>query len=128
MYFYLIMNKDFIIIIIITIIIITNIIKGMFSVIQEKTVLLTCLESSDFLVTWGGKEGQKRARDMRAVRGRRATVFFFCLFHLCYSKRETSRRLVFNLRRVKRHGTLCKDLYGEAPSERASIFGFRAGI
>ena len=49
MYFYLMMNKDFIIIIIIIIII--NIIKGMFSVIQEKTVLLTCLESSDFLVT-----------------------------------------------------------------------------
>ena len=55
MYFYLMMNKDFIIIIIINIIIIIiiiiNIIKGMFSVIQEKTVLVTCLESSDFLVT-----------------------------------------------------------------------------
>lgn len=35
------------------------------------------------------KKDKKRARDMRAVRGRRATVFFIASFHLCYSKRET---------------------------------------
>ena len=62
------------------------------------------------------KKDKKRARDMRAVRGRRATV--------CYSKRETARRLVLNLWRGKRLGTLYKGLYGEAPSERAPIFGF----
>ena len=64
MYFYLMMNKDFIIIIII-------IIKGMFSVIQEKTVLLTCLESSHF---------KRRTKSGRAICERCAAEGRLCSF------------------------------------------------